>query len=149
MLKAITVQEAKEALKYLKTLTPANPKMDDDLEMSIKESIAFMAPDLLRLSKRGFTHKELADGLNACGIAVKSGTLNRYINEHLSASRSSAESDSVAKTEADTPEKPEGEIRNGAAKNPKLDGQTPSGKSDSATALPANPAPSKQEQPHV
>ncbi len=57
MSKTITVQEAKEALKYLKALAPANPKMDDDLEMSIKESIAFMTPDLLRLSKRGFTNR--------------------------------------------------------------------------------------------
>jgi hypothetical protein len=145
MSKAITVQATKEAVKYLKTLTPANPKMDDDLEMSIKESITFMAPDLLRLSKRGFTHKELANGLSACGIAVKSGTLNRYLNEHLSVSKGLPESDSAIQTDADTPEKPEGEIRNGAAKNPKPDGQTPGDKSDSATAPPANPSPMKQE----
>jgi hypothetical protein len=148
-LKAITIQEAKEALKYLRTLTPANPKMDNDLEMSVKESIAFMAPDLLRLSKRGFTHKELANGLNICGIAIKSGTLNRYLNEHLSVSKGLNESDSATKTEADTPEKSEGEIRNGAAKNPKPGSITPSEKSDSATVPPAYSAPLKQEQLHA
>ncbi len=113
MSKTITVQEAKVALKYLKTLTPANPKMDDDLEMSIKESIAFMAPDLLRLSKRGFTNKELASGLNACGIAVKPGTLNRYLNEHLAVGKGLAEPDSAAKTDAAEVGNPEGKIRNG------------------------------------
>ncbi len=138
MSKTITVQEAKKALKYLKTLVPANPKMDDDLEMSVKESIAFMAPDLLRLSKRGFTHKELASGLNACGIVVKPGTLNRYLNEHLAASKGLAESDSAADTDTAEAENPESKIRNGAAKNPKPEAQPASSKSDSAIA--------KQEQ---
>ena len=141
MLKTITVQEAKEALKYLKTLTPANPKMDDDLEMSVKEGIAFMATDLLRLSKRGFTHKELASGLNACGIVVKPGTLNRYLNEHLAASKGLAEPDSATRTAAAEAENPESKIRNGAAKNPKPEGLLASDKSDSAIA--------KQEQTYA
>ncbi len=141
MLKTITVQEAKGALQYLKTLTPANPKMDDDLEISVKESIAFMAPDLLRLSKRGFTQKELASGLNACGIAVKPGTLNRYLNEHLAASNGLAEPDSATRTATAEAGNPESKIRNGAAKNPKPEVQVASGKSDPAIA--------KQEQTHV
>ena len=143
MSKTITVQEAKEALKYLKTLTPANPKMDNDLEISVKESIAFMAPDLLRLSKRGFTHKELASGLSACGIVVKPGTLNRYLNEHLAASKGLAEPDSATRTAAAEAkaENPESKIRNGAAKNPKPEVQVASGKSDSAIA--------KQEQAYA
>ncbi len=141
MSKTITVQEAKEALKYLKTLVPANPKMDDDLEMSLKESIAFMAPDLLRLSRRGFTHKELANGLNACGLAVKPGTLNRYLNEHLAAGKGLAESGSAAKTDVAEAEKPERKIRSGTAKNPKPEAQPASEKSDSAIA--------KQEQPYA
>ncbi len=141
MLKTITVQEAKEALKYLKTLTPANPKMDNDLEMSVKESIAFMAPDLLRLSKRGFTHKELASGLSACGIVVKTGTLNRYLNEHLAAGKGLAEPDSATISATAEAENPASKIRNGAAKNPKPETQPGNGKSDSAIA--------KQEQAHV
>ncbi len=141
MSKTITVQEAKEALKYLKTLTPANPKMDNDLEISVKESIAFMAPDLLRLSKRGFTHKELASGLSACGIVVKPGTLNRYLNEHLAAGKGLAEPDSATRTAAAEAENPESKIRNGAAKNPKPEVQVASGKSDSAIA--------KQEQAYA
>ncbi len=110
--------------------------MDDDLEMSVKEGIAFMAPDLLGLSKRGFTHKELASGLNACGIAVKAGTLNRYLNEYLAAGKGLAEPDSAARTataEAKA-ENPESKIRNGAAKNLKPEAQLANGKSDSASA---------------
>lgn len=84
MSKTITVRKAKEALQHLRKLTPANPKLDDDLEMNIKELIFFMAPDLIQMSKRGFTIKELSDGLAAEGVAIKPGTLNRYLNEYLS-----------------------------------------------------------------
>lgn len=83
MSKIITVKQAKTALQNLRKLTPANPKVDDDLEMTVKEAVFFMAPDLIRMSKRGFTHKELADGLAGEGVSVKPGTLNRYLNEYV------------------------------------------------------------------
>jgi hypothetical protein len=76
-----TVKEAKEALKNMKHLSPANPRMDDDLELSLLEVIFFMAPDLIQKTRRGFTIKELAKGLADQKIEIKPGTLNRYLNE--------------------------------------------------------------------
>jgi hypothetical protein len=105
MSKIITVKAAKAALQNLRRLTPANPKLNDDQEMTVKEAVFFMAPDLIRMSGRGFTSKELADGLAGEGVSVKPGTLNRYLNEY-------AEKDS-------------------ASKNPKPGGQTAGEKSDS------------------
>jgi len=81
-MKGITVKEAKEAVKYLKQLAPARPKMDDDLEMSLREAIFFMADDLIQKTKRGFTIKELVKGLSERNIQIKPGTLNRYLNEY-------------------------------------------------------------------
>lgn len=81
-MKGITVKEAKEAIKYLKQLAPARPKMDDDLEMSLREAIFFMADDLIQKTKRGCTIKELVKGLSEKNIQIKPGTLNRYLNEY-------------------------------------------------------------------
>jgi len=84
-MKGITVKEAKEAVKYLKQLAPARPKMDDDLEMSLREAIFFMADDLIQKTKRGCTIKELVKGLSERNIQIKPGTLNRYLNEYQEA----------------------------------------------------------------
>ena len=91
MSKSITIKKAKHALQNLRKLTPANPKIDDDLEISIKEAIAFIAPDLIQMTKRGFTVKELSAGLAADGIDVKSSTLKRYLNDYLMASKKDSE----------------------------------------------------------
>ena len=42
-----------------------------------------MAADLVQMTKRGFTNKELSDGLAAEGVSIKPWTLNRYLNEYL------------------------------------------------------------------
>ena len=87
-MKSITVKEAKEAIKYLKQLAPARPKMDDDLEMSLREAVFFMADDLIQKTKRGCTIKELVKGLSEKNIQIKPGTLNRYLNEYQEAHKS-------------------------------------------------------------
>ena len=101
--KPITVKAAKSALNNLHKLKPANEKFDDDLEMSIKETIAFMAPDPIQLTKRGFTSKELSAGLATDGIHIKPGTLNRYLNEYLAAKQEVNKSEGGSDT--DGPEK--------------------------------------------
>jgi len=78
----ITVKEAKAALVEMKKLTPANLRLDDDAKISFKEAVFLMAPELVAMNKRGFTLKELADGLQAQNIPVKPATLNRYLNEY-------------------------------------------------------------------
>ena len=83
MNQTISVKKTKEALLNLCKLTPANPKTGDDLKMSVKEAVFFMAPDLIQLTKQGLTHKEMSKGLADDGIHIKAGTLNRYLNEYL------------------------------------------------------------------
>ena len=125
MPKTITVKEAKEALKYLKTLVPANPKLDDDLAMSIKEAVTFMAPDLAQFSRRGFTHKELADGLSSRGIAIKSGTLKRYLGEYMAAKNGTEKSETAMKSDDSKKKISENEARRGALKSPKPVSENP------------------------
>jgi hypothetical protein len=40
-----------------------------------------MAPELVAMTKRGFTSKELATGLQKQNIPIKPATLNRYLSE--------------------------------------------------------------------
>ena len=80
---SITVKKAKEAIQNLKKLTPANPKLDDDLEMTVKETVFLLALEFAKMTKRGFTIKALSDGLAAEGVHIKPGTLNRYLNEFI------------------------------------------------------------------
>ena len=105
MSKAITVKAAKDALNNLRKLKPANEKYDDELEMSIKEAVFFMAPDLIQFAKRGFTSKELSAGLAADAIDIKPGTLNRYLNEYLVARQNVEKSDGASGTDATDNEK--------------------------------------------
>lgn len=140
MSKTITVKAAKTALQNLRQLTPASPKLDDDQEMTVKEAVFFMAPDLIRMSKRGFTSKELADGLAGEGVSVKPGTLNRYLNEYAEkdlekskASLGTGEKEPVPGIgSAETARaEPGPENPKSASKNHKPGGQTAGGKSDS------------------
>ena len=55
----ISVKEAKTALKKIKLLAPANLKTDDEFMMSRKETVFFMAEELIRMIRQGFAIKEL------------------------------------------------------------------------------------------
>lgn len=139
MPKTITVKAVKEALSNLQKLSPANPKMDDDLDISVKEAVTFMAPELIKMSKRGFTNRELTKGLNDQGIFIKAGTLNRYLNEYLVAN-SSAEPDTALKSD-DAKMKKSESPRFGKAKNLKSD--------EVATEKKSDPVLNSQEGPRV
>ena len=97
MADTVTAKAAREALNNMRKLSPANEKYDDDLEMSIKETAFFMAPALILMSKRGFTSKELSEGLARQGISIKPGTLNRYLNEYLASKQGAKKSEKVSK----------------------------------------------------
>jgi hypothetical protein len=149
MTHTITVKKAKDALRNLRKLTPANPKMDDDLEISIKEAVFFMAPDLIQLTKRGLTHREISKGLAVDDIDIKPGTLNRYLNEYLAAKGNAEKSEAAAEPDNSKGEKPERKIRNSAAKNLAPSGLTVDAKSESAPVSPLKTSSAGQEQPHV
>jgi len=143
MSKSVTVRKAKEALQKLRQLNPANPKLADDLEMTVKEAVFFMAGDLLQMTKRGFTFKELSEGLAGEGIKIKPATLNRYLNEcdtakeppeksHVdrkTAKRKPTQKDKAVGAEAEksAPENPKSTLE-----NPEPDGQITDEKSDAS-----------------
>lgn len=106
MTKPITVKAAKEALSNLQKLKPANEKFDDGLEMSVKETAFFMAADLIQMGKRGFTNRELSAGLAGQGIAIKPGTLNRYLNEYLAGKKGHEKSEPASKPADSESDKP-------------------------------------------
>lgn len=107
MTKILTMKKTKDALRNLRKLSPANPRIDDDLEISIKEAISFIAPDLIQMTRRGFTIKELSAGLAVDGIDIKPGTLKRYLNEYLLASKKDSEkSQTSSKTDGSGDDKP-------------------------------------------
>ena len=149
MSQTVSVKKAKEALQNLRKLTPANPKMDDDLEMSVKETVFFMAPDLVQLTKRGLTHKEMSKGLADDGIHIKAGTLNRYLNEYQATKNGQKKSEAALKSNDSKEEKPDGRIRPGAVKNPKQASLTAAEKSDGPTERSVGATLSKQEGPRV
>ena len=136
-------------MQNLRKLSPANPKIDDDLEMSVKETVFFMAPDLVQLAKRGLTHKEMSKGLADDGIHIKAGTLNRYLNEYLATKNGPEKSETVLKTNGSKEERPEVRIRPGAVKNPKQASLTADEKSDGPTERPIGTTLSNQEGPHA
>ena len=106
MTKPITVKAAKEALSNLQKLKPANEKFDDGLEMSVKETVFFMAADLIQMGKRGFTNRELSAGLAEQGIIIKPGTLNRYLNEYLAGKKGREKSEPYSKATDSKSDKP-------------------------------------------
>jgi len=136
MSNTITVKAAKDALSNLRKLTPANEKYDDDLEMSIKEAVFFMAPGLTQLARRGFTMKELSSGLAADGIQLKPGTLNRYLNEYLGSKQNQAKPENTSEVG-----KSEGAIDDAAAKSESLDSASnPNDAKEAGTQVPPIPA---------
>ena len=132
----ITVKEAKDLLKSMQKITPANPKLDDDLEMSIKEAVVFMAPGLIQLGRRGCTSKELAVGLAERGFSIKPGTLNRYLNDYLAADKRSAESKTATRDNGGKGRKLNAKIPFGVSTNPKPGSVTVDEKSESPVTSP-------------
>lgn len=126
MTKTLTIKQTKDALRNLRKLSPANPKIDDDLEISIKEAIIFIAPDLIQMTRRGLTIKELSAGLAIDGIDIKPGTLKRYLNDYLLASKKASEkSESVSKTDGSDDDKPKPNDEPGDSDSPDSHSQPP------------------------
>lgn len=150
MSKSITIKKTKDALQNLSKLSPANPKIDDDLEISIKEAISFIAPDLIQMTRRGFTIKELSAGLALDGIDIKPGTLKRYLNEYLLASKKESEKSELAsKTEGSDDDKSKPDDKPGGSDNPDSHSQPSKRKPTEAIENPnlptENPKPVEKE----
>ncbi len=85
---AITMKDVKAIKSDLAKLKPAKLIPPPDQELTNKEIILALAPELNRMKKRGFATDEILKLLKERSINVSASTMNRYLNE---ARRTSAE----------------------------------------------------------
>ena len=55
--------------------------LEGNHSMSFRDAVRALYPTLLRMRKRGFSTKELAQKLNEYGINIKPTTFSKYLNE--------------------------------------------------------------------
>ena len=80
---SITTKDIKAIKADLAKRHQARFKATDDRDLSIKETILRLAPELRRMKKRGFTTSEMIEALKENGLHIKGATLNRYLAEGL------------------------------------------------------------------
>jgi hypothetical protein len=77
----ITVKDLKTIKADLVRRRKARLTVIDDRDLSVKETILRLAPELRRMKKRGFTTIEMIEALKENGLNIKGATLNRYLAE--------------------------------------------------------------------
>jgi len=77
----ITTKDIKSIKADLVRRRKARLTVADDRDLSIKETILRLAPELRRMKKRGFTTSEMIEALKENGLNIKGATLNRYLAE--------------------------------------------------------------------
>ena len=65
----------------LAKLKPQKITLAGNRSLTVKEAVYALAPTLERMRKRGFDIQEIAERLHEKGIAVKTPTLAKYLNE--------------------------------------------------------------------
>ena len=78
----ITMKDLKAIKADLAKRKPPKPALDANRDLTTKEIIMGLAPDLAKLKSKGFTTQALVDILKEHKISIKGGTLNRYLSEH-------------------------------------------------------------------
>jgi len=78
---SITTKDIKTIKTDLAKRRQARLAATDDRDLSIKETILRLAPELRRMKKRGFTTAEMIEALKENGLHIKGATLNRYLAE--------------------------------------------------------------------
>jgi E3 ubiquitin-protein ligase DOA10 len=78
---SITTKDIKAIKADLAKRRQARLKATDDRDLSIKDTILRLAPELRRMKKRGFTTSEMIEALKENGLNIKGATLNRYLAE--------------------------------------------------------------------
>lgn len=92
---SITMKDLKAIKSDLAKRKPSNPIMDVNRDLTTKEIIMRLAPELGKMKSKGFSTQDLVDILNEHKISIKGATLNRYLAEHKAATTSN---EGVAKT---------------------------------------------------
>jgi hypothetical protein len=77
----ITMKDLKTIKADLVRRRKARLTVTDDRDLSTKETILRLAPELRRVKKRGFTTTEMIEALKENGLNIKGATLNRYLAE--------------------------------------------------------------------
>jgi hypothetical protein len=78
----LIMKDIKKITEHLAGLKPAQPNLDSDLPVTVKEAVELLAPKLRHMKAQGFTLPELAAALAAHGLTVKPNTLSRYLAEN-------------------------------------------------------------------
>ena len=78
----IIMRDLKKIIEHLAELKPAQPNLDSDLPVTIKEGVELLSSKLRHMMAQGFTLTELATALNEHGLPVKANTLSRYLAEN-------------------------------------------------------------------
>jgi hypothetical protein len=78
---SITTKEIKTIRADLARRRKARLAVTDDRDLSLKETILRLAPELRRMKKWGFSTSEMIEALKENGLHIKGATLNRYLAE--------------------------------------------------------------------
>jgi len=78
---SITTKDIKTIKADLAKRRQARLMATDNRDLSIKEIIQRLAPELRRMKKRGFATAEMVEALKENGLNIKGATLNRYLAE--------------------------------------------------------------------
>lgn len=79
---SITLKDLKAIKSDLAKRKPPKPVLDVNRDLTTKEVIMALAPDLITLKSKGFSTQDLVDILKEHKISIKGATLNRYLAEH-------------------------------------------------------------------
>ncbi|MDL2259812.1 hypothetical protein LJB99_02905 [Deltaproteobacteria bacterium OttesenSCG-928-K17] len=82
---SITMKDLKAIKSDLAKRKPPKPLLDANRDLTIKEIITSLAPELTRMKSKGFSTQALVDILKEHKISIKGATLNRYLAEHKTA----------------------------------------------------------------
>ena len=77
---SITMKDLKAIKSDLAKRKPPKPVLDVNRDLTTKEIITSLAPELTRMKSRGFSTQDLVDILKEHKINIKGATLNRYLS---------------------------------------------------------------------
>ena len=78
----IIMKDLKKITEHLAGLKPAQPNLDSDLPVTVKEAVELLTPKLRHMKAQGFTLPELTAALAEHGLIVKPNTLSRYLADN-------------------------------------------------------------------
>lgn len=86
---SITMKDLKVIKSDLAKRRPSKPILDIDRDLTTKEIIMGLAPELTKMKSKGFSTQDLVDILKEHKISIKGATLNRYLSERHAEEKSS------------------------------------------------------------